>query len=504
VPGTRGVHVDVIFVLDLRKAEFGKGGLAMRAAVLETVNRNLERVLGDVGLDDFLQEQNVLTPFGRVRLPLMRGMANGSISLMHETRTVYVITENAKPSADLTWLTETGRIVTADQFALIRQSDVRSRLPDLKKSVQGNKWKQLEAGLARGWFGILSLLALAVGFSSAISVILAGSGSLLIPLIACAASGVVGGWLLSTSRNSVSSFVETITKEQEKLRTIGDATRISKSIEENEEKLELIGHINFVVSPLVAEAASAMKSNNLEKTVNLACTVLDECVRLSPAESTSKALMMGDSGLRRFIGLFEHCGGSIEEEKLSLGYVGLTGHLLRPITFGEVVAHLTELVNSLYNIGAIRPDIKEGIDDHLNFSSMKETLEAFDKAIAEEPELTFDIPDDEPETVEADTEEEEIPGAAEIPEEQSDELDELNDLIRDSSLEEEEPESLEEAIDDSVEDIKVVASDIVKGQMKKKKKKAKPKDAEQALLFEDFDHIRAPGKATEESGSAGA
>ena len=78
VPGTRGVHVDVVFVLDLRKAEFGGGGLAMRSAVLETVNRDLERVLSDVGLNEFLSEHNVITPFGRVRLPLMRGKLNGA------------------------------------------------------------------------------------------------------------------------------------------------------------------------------------------------------------------------------------------------------------------------------------------------------------------------------------------------------------------------------------------------------------------------------------------
>jgi len=78
--------------------------------------------------------------------------------------------------------------------------------------------------------------------------------------------------------------------------------------------------------------------------------------RLSTIESSSRSLLMGDTGLRRFIGLFENLGGNIEEEKLALGYVGLTGHLLRPITFGEAVAHLTELVNSLYNIGALRPD----------------------------------------------------------------------------------------------------------------------------------------------------
>ena len=82
VPGTRGVHVDVVYVLDLREAEFGTSGLAMRAAVLESINRSLPRVLGDVGLEEFLKEQTVLTPWGRVRLPLLRGSSgktdNGS------------------------------------------------------------------------------------------------------------------------------------------------------------------------------------------------------------------------------------------------------------------------------------------------------------------------------------------------------------------------------------------------------------------------------------------
>jgi len=503
VPGTRGVHVDVIFVLDLRKAEFGKGGLAMRAAVLETVNRPLEKVLCDVGLDDFLTEHNVITPFGRVRLPLMRGMANGSISLMHETRTVYVITENARPSADLTWLTENGRIVTADQFALIRQSDARSRLPDLKKSVVEDKWNLLESGISRGWFGVLSLVALAIGFFSVIAVVLADSGSLLLPIIASAASGLVGGWLLSSSRKSVSSFVDTLSKEQEQLRTIGDATRISKSIEENEEKLDLIGHVNFVVSPLVAEAAEAMKNSNLEKTVNLSCSVLDECVRLSPIESSSKGLLMGDTGLRRFIGLFEHLGGNIEEEKLALGYVGLTGHLLRPINFGEAVGHLTELVNSLYNIGAIRPDIKEGIDNHLNYSSLKETLEIFDKNLAE-PGPTFDDPPDVSQPIEV-QDDEEIPQIVEIVEEKSEDEDEVVEMMRDSSAIEESSEAIEEKIDDSLDDITVVASDIVEGSEKKKRKKdAKFKDIDQLSLTEDLEYIRVPSETTGESGSTGA
>ncbi|MCK5265648.1 MAG: hypothetical protein KAR03_08575 [Candidatus Thorarchaeota archaeon] len=488
VPGTKGVHVDIVFVLDLRKAEFGQGGLAMRAAVLETVNRDLERVLSDVGLVGFLSEQSVLTPFGRVRFPLMRGMKNDSLSLMHETRTVYVITESAKPSADLTWLTETGRIVTADQFALIRQSDARSKLPDLKKSVEGSKWNLLETGISRGWFGVLSLLALAIGLSSLIAVILAGSGSLLIPVIASAAAGAVGGWLLSSSRNSISSFVETLSREQEQLRTVGDASRITESIEENEEKLQLIGHVNFVVSPLVAEAAAAMKNSNLEKTVNISCTVLDECVRLSPAEASSKSLLMGDSGLRKFIGLFEYLGGNVEEEKLALGYVGLTGHLLRPINFGEAVSHLTELVNALYNIGALRPDIKEGIDDHLNFGSMKETEEAFAKEMAKEPDLRFDVTSEDPTSPEVDEEEEGIPLTAESTEELSDSEVEVLEEMRVSHLEGETPLPIEEVVDDSLDDM-VPGSVIAEGcEKKKKKKKLKPRDVEELPVYEGYDH----------------
>jgi len=441
----------------------------------------------------------VLTPFGRVRLPLMRGMKNDSLSLMHETRTVYVITENAKPSADLTWLTSTGRIVTADQFALIRQSDARSKLPDLKKSVEGSKWNLLETGISRGWFGVLSLLALAIGLSSLIAVILAGSGSLLIAVIASAAAGGIGGWLLSSSRSLITSFVETLTREKEQLKTVGDASRITKSIEENEEKLQLIGAVNFVVSPLVAEAAAAMKNSNLEKTVNISCTVLDECVRLSPAEASSKFLLMGDDGLRKFIGLFEYLGGDIEEAKLALGYVGLTGHLLRPINFGEAVSHLTELVNALYNIGAIRPEIKEGIDNHLNQSSMKETEEAFAKDLAAEPDLRFDVIEEPTSTeVDDDDEEKETLSTAEITEEQSgSEVDTLEE-IRVSNLGEETPESpIEQTVDDSLDDI-TVGSTIADGKEKmKSKKKVKPRDVEVLPEYEDY------AQPTGESGSAG-
>jgi len=362
VPGTRGVHVDVVYVLDLREASFGKSGLAMRAAVLESINRSLNRVLGDVGLDELMHEQSVLTPWGRVRLPLLRGAKGKTASLIHETRTVYVITEDTKPTMDLSWLTDSGRVVTPEEFVLIRKSDTRSRLPNLKKSVASNKWGLLENGLTRGWFGILALTSLIVAVSAALMVILQGSGSLILPLVASVLSSVVGGWLLRSSRNSINGFVTTVSNEQELLDRIGDAERISQSIIKNEDKLILIGDLNFVVSPLIASAGRSLEEGDVDSAVGSACAVLDECVRLAPNESSSNSLFMesADKGLRKFLGLFEDLGGVLEEEALALAYVGLTGHLTKPIEFDEVVAHIAELNDALYHIGALRPDIKDG------------------------------------------------------------------------------------------------------------------------------------------------
>ncbi|MDH4215089.1 MAG: hypothetical protein OEV85_14325 [Candidatus Thorarchaeota archaeon] len=507
VPGTRGVHVDIVFVLDLRKAAFGKGGLAMRAAVLETVNRDLEKVLGDVGLAEFLQDHAILTPWGRVHLPLLRGMAKGSLSLMHETRTVYVITENAKPTRDLSWLTETGRIVTADQFMLIRQSDTRSKLPDLKKSVRGEKWQLLEIGLARGWYGVLALVSLAIALSTSVSILLTGSGSPLIPAIVSAISGLIGGWLLSCSRNSMSSFQETLATEREQLREIGDATRITQSIEENEDRLGLIADLNFVVSPLIATVGDAISCNDVNATVNIACSVLDECVRLAPKTTSSVSTIKGDDGLSKFIGLFEHLGGNIEETNLALAYVGLTGHVIKPLTFAEAVTYLTELNNSLYDIGALKPNIKEALDDRLNMIALKETMEEFDKELQSDADATRVT---EP-AISEDEYTDEIQSEKPASFESTDtivENAELHDQILNASVDEphsEESEITMEpeiAAEDQSAEMAIVGADIVVGRMKKRK--GKSKEAAQLSLIDDFEYIPASSEVKEERGSAGA
>jgi len=483
IPGTRGVHVDVVYVLDLREASFGKSGLAMRAAVLESINRSLTRVLGDVGLEELMQEQSVLTPWGRVQLPLLRGAKGKTSSLIHETRTVYVITEGTKPTMDLSWLTESGRVVTPEEFVLIRKSDTRSRLPNLKKAITNTKWGLLENGLNRGWFGVLAIASLMVAVSATLMVVLLGSGSLILPLVAIGLSGVAAGWLLKSSRNSINGFVATVSNELELLSRIGDAERISQSIINNEEKLTLIGDINFVVSPLIASAGRSLEEGNVDAAVSSACAVLDECVRLAPLESSSNSLYMSsaDEGLRKFLGLFEDLGGVQEEEALALAYVGLTGHVTKPVEFDEAVTHIAELNNALYHIGALRPDIKDGIDNHLNKRAMMQTVEAIDKELAKDEPLPPEV-----ELIESDeVTETEIENPVEV---------ELNDMIRGASIDESDDPK------DSGLDMDVTAADVVSG--KKKKRKKKMTDTKQLSLMDDLELGEPTSGVSEESESA--
>ncbi len=501
VPGTRGVHVDVVYVLDLREAAFGRSGLAMRAAVLESINRSLSRVLGDVGLEEFMKEHTVLTPWGRVRLPLLRGTTGKTESLIHETRTVYVITEGTKPTMDLTWLTDTGRVVTPEEFVLIRRSDARSALPELKKSVLKDKWALLQNGVSRGWFGILALAGVIIGIAASLSVLTVGSGSLIIPLLASALSGLVGSGLLQSSRNSINGFVTTLSDEQKVLDRLGDADRISKSILENEDKLVLIGDLNFVVSPLIATAGRALEEGDVDGAVSASCSVLDECVRLAPLESDSKSTAMKsvDVGLRKFLGLFEDLGGVEEEESLALAYVGLTGHVTEAITFGEAVKHLTQLNDSLYHIGALRPDIKESIDDHLNKRAMQETIEKIEKEIASDDDIALEQ-DSKSESEPIKVEEVEVTNEQEVEDDNA----ELHEMMLHASLE---PIATNEgAVETSVNtksdepEMQLTGADVVTARTRKQKKK-KYKDTQQLSLIDEVELADSAGGSEEERGS---
>jgi len=222
IPGTRGVHVEVVHVLDLRTARFGKSGLAMRAALLESVNREFETVLHDVGLGEYLERRELKTPLNTVSLPMLRGSKGRKASLIHPTRTIYVVTRNVKPTMDLSWLTDSGRVVTIEEFALARRSDARSSLPELKHAVTQKKWSSLERSIRRGWLGILALAACLVGVGSTAIILLSTSGSTLPSVLTVVVSLLSCLWLLSSSNSNLKEFENSVRDENSVLSAIGD------------------------------------------------------------------------------------------------------------------------------------------------------------------------------------------------------------------------------------------------------------------------------------------
>jgi hypothetical protein len=278
-----------------------------------------------------------------------------------------------------------------------------------------------------------------------------------------------------------------------------------RSIAENEDRLQLIADLNFVVSPLMAAMGMAIGNRNVDAAVSAACSVLDECVRLAPKPSNSSPMIRGDNGLRHFIGLFEHLGGNIDEASLALAYVGFTGHLTKRIAFGEAVAYLTELNNALYDIGALKPNIKEALDDRLNMIALKETADEFDKEIrSAEDTLVSRIMPDEKSVRDRPQPEEAAPlmCANDLTDE-----DELHDQIRQASVEVSPDDEPAAAIDsgtrifDLTDEVTIVATDITTRRMKKRK--SQPAEPPQLLLVEDFEYTESGSEAKEERGSAG-
>jgi hypothetical protein len=393
IPGTRGVHVDVVHVLDLREAEFGNSGLAMRAAILEGVNRPLSRVLTDVGLGSFMVEKAIPTPFGRVPLLLLQSLKGSGSSLVHETRTVYVVREDTRTSMDLSWLTDPGRVIAATDLSLARKSDMRAILPSIRGKIVDTKWNLLETVVKRGWLGAIASLGIAIGLISTLMVTLVGSGTLLAPLLMTAIATLMGSLLLSSSRRALMRFRSILAEEEEGLLHLGDRKCIDDAISENEDQLRLLGDISFVVSPLMAVVGIAIESGNANEAAYNACQILDECVRLAPlrVDTHTSLKTAGDEGLRKFVGLFDSLGAKVEEEELALAYVALTGHTNSPLSFSELVRHVEVLNNTLYHAGALRPDIKESVDDRINKRAMEAVVEAFDKSLAEDEDTSVPV-----------------------------------------------------------------------------------------------------------------
>ncbi|MHA2067656.1 MAG: hypothetical protein ACXABY_25105, partial [Candidatus Thorarchaeota archaeon] len=155
----------------------------------------------------------------------------------------------------------------------------------------------------------------------------------------------------------------------------------------------------------------------------------------------------GDEGLARFLDLFDSLGVIVEEEALALSYVALSAHITSPLTFEGMIQHVETLNFSLYNSGALRPDIKDIVDDKINNRAMKRAVDEINKDLATEPD-------------EFPTEEHREPSVSEdrAPSDAADtvEIDEdlLDDMLN-SSVEDEKP------ADTSVDEMPVITAETV-------------------------------------------
>jgi len=418
----------------------------MQAALLETLNRDVSEVLRDVDLDGDLLEISKMTTKGKISLPMLRANSTHPGSLIHPTRTVYVISDEGRPSTDLSWLTEPSRILTPDDFLLARKSDMRAFLSEMQNRVLSEKWMIFNESLTNGWFSILALSFCGLGIASLLGVALMGLGSLMIPLAATSGGGISGLWMLRKSRKKLDEFQEMISLESIKTNKIGDGYRINQSVVINKDKLDLQRNLGFVISPLMASVAGSIGIGDYEDAVTISGLVLDECVRFSQTEMSS----IGDEGLSKFLGLFKSLGLELDDAELSLCYVGLSNHIASPLNDDEILKYATTLTNTLYNSGVLKPSVKDRIDDLMNARAMKENLRFLDDVICEHPESdseseesTDDWMLEELEKSDSSDVEHEVPeieattfveGAIEYDEAESkgvaEQLDELSDLVR--------------------------------------------------------------------------
>ncbi|UCE10427.1 MAG: hypothetical protein JSW61_00450 [Candidatus Thorarchaeota archaeon] len=389
IPSARGVHLEIVYVLDLREATFGKASIAMKAAVLETVNRSLPSVLKDVDLDDRWDELSVMTPWGQIPLQTLKSSDGGNRSLLHITRAVYVVSKDVRPTIDLSWLTEARRVLDIEGFSLARRSDARSILPDVSESVDSEKWRLLERGVKKGWYGALLLGLPIIGTLAFVSAFVSGSGNLLLPLAATILGAASSSLYLTQSRRVIQEFKQQLALERNALDEIGEAQRIDKSVFENARTLKIINDLGFVVSPLIGSAARAARDGSTERSVLLCSSILDECVRVSsnliPKEMETRHTLSSDPGMERFLDLFRFLEGledESEEAELALAYAAITNHMVSPVSAEQLVEFIGYLNLSLFNAGIVPRDTRDSVDELILRKSTERLLAYFDEELS--------------------------------------------------------------------------------------------------------------------------
>lgn len=515
VPGTRGVHVEVIHILDLRKAMFGRSQLAMQAAILDSINRPLDSLLTDVGLGELLEDRTLLSPVGRVEFSVLNSPKNDSTSLVHETRTVYTVFADGTSPRDVSWLTESSRVIPVNELGLLMNSDTRSMSNDVRKSISPDKWDDLEGGIQRAWIAILPILMGLAGAFGVTGSVMSASGTFWIPLIAMIVSFPLGLFLLRGANSSIIAFKEASESERGHLANKGDMAKVEAAVEENQVRLNLVGSLNFIVTPMMDVAASAIQNGDIDACAMSLYSILDECVRLSPI-TTDEPPLSGDPGLEKFLTLFRNLGLEFidgEEAGLGLAYVGLTDHSSNPVKENEMMEHLAVLNNVLYDVGALSPDVKNTIDDMMNNRARDVIVEDLNRELEEPEAATVEklqpepVSEDEQDGMHEDLlDEMSDAGVDEAPKEPEEEPEPVIKVMSEPVLEPEipvleaqtvsepEPEVVQGSLDYGPEPLPITGEVVVKKERKKRKRKG---------ATDPLSHLRSSSKK-KERGKVGA
>ncbi|NWF95609.1 MAG: hypothetical protein HXY34_05670 [Candidatus Thorarchaeota archaeon] len=380
IKNTRTVLADVVYVLDTRNRAMDRANLAIQSAVLSTVNRELDSVLRDV-CNRELRYRKMRTVRGSITIPVLPFDSGRGFSAVRETRTTYAVYSGVRPSRDLTWFTPAGHIVDASEFAFIRRSDMRAHISDAESTISAEKWEYLRKS-TRGWYGLLALLFSVAAGVGVLNALMTNASTLLLPAVTLILSGLASALYLRTGLSSARRFADALRVEDERVCRLAEGQLVQRALAENERLFRLVTELNFVVSSLAAEAASAFSEGDTLTAIARAAAVIDECVRLSPQRDTSIDM---DAGLSAFLGLFHALGALAEEDekRLALAYVALSRGDDKKVSPEHLLEYLTVLNHALYRSGLLSPTAKDSIDELLNRKAAKSALESLERELGQ-------------------------------------------------------------------------------------------------------------------------
>ena len=363
IPRTRGVHVEVVHVIDLRIASFGTTNFARKSAILARTNRDIGSILAEHKMHDRYVEKRIWTMKGRITLKMLRTQNLRTCSLIHQTTNVYAIHDGTGTGIDFSWLMNRNHVLSIEELYRTLKGDTL-HVKGLQELILPDKWENIQRGYERSIEAILTLSLGFVGIFSLLASISLPGRDLTWSLLGILIGFVSGSILTLNARKYLTKFLESVTNEFKLLSERCDVERLDKACIEKDDQMTLVNELNFSISSLMGAASDAIEAAKVDEAVAKVNEILDELIEMSPIESNDEEI--SESGLRKVLGLFESFGIDTGDYKIQHAYVAFTGHRETRLSIEEATRHLASLNNALYATGIIRPEAKDKIDDRMN------------------------------------------------------------------------------------------------------------------------------------------